>query len=108
MVSQIVGCPASVPPKVPFIAGGDFSVSAGDASLRVLAARLRDAFREAGIGWPGTAPSNLPPWRVDQIWMSNHFTPGAVFSGRTRHSDHHIVTCGLTADRSNWKKEPGK
>jgi len=80
----------------PIILGGDFNVSAADGALRPLRSWLRDSFDEAGIGWGNTAPSHLPLWRIDQIWVSSHFRSNAVFSRKTERSDHWMVVCDIT------------
>lgn len=95
-VDRIAEQVKSVSTIVPVILGGDFNVSAADGALRPLKPWLRDSFSEAGIGWGNTAPGNLPLWRIDQIWVSRHFSVNVVFSRKTEHSDHWMVICDIT------------
>jgi len=92
-VDRIAEQVKSVSGIVPIILGGDFNVSAADGALRPLKPWLRDSFSEAGMGWGNTAPSHMPLWRIDQIWVSRHFRVNAVFSRKTDHSDHWMVVC---------------
>jgi endonuclease/exonuclease/phosphatase (EEP) superfamily protein YafD len=92
---EIMAQLAPVPKHAPVIVGGDLNVPARDGTLRVLRPRLRDAFQQGGIGWGNTAINSLPLWRVDQIWVTNHFAPVAVFAKKTKHSDHRMVICDL-------------
>jgi len=94
-IEKIVAQLDSIPENVPAIVGGDFNTTADDGAIRLLGPRLRDSFREGGIGWGHTALNNIPLFRVDQIWISTHFEPIAVFSKRTEHSDHRMVICDL-------------
>lgn len=94
-VNRIAEQVKSVSGIVPIILGGDFNVSAADGALRPLKPWLRDSFGEAGMGWGNTAPSHLPLWRIDQIWVSRHFRVNAVFSRKTEHSDHWMVVCDI-------------
>lgn len=94
-IEKIVAQLDPIPENVPVIVGGDFNAAADDGAIRLLGPRLRDSFREGGIGWGHTALNNIPLLRVDQIWISKHFNPLAVFSKRTEHSDHRMVICDL-------------
>ena len=94
-IEKIVAQLDSIPENVPVIVGGDFNTTADDGAIRLLGPRLRDSFREGGIGWGHTAFNNMPLFRVDQIWINKHFKPLAVFSKRTEHSDHRMVICDL-------------
>jgi len=95
-VDRIAEQVKSVPGIVPIILGGHRNVKKADGALRPLRPWLRDSFGEAGIGWGNTAPSHLPLWRIDQIWVSRHFRANAVFSRKTERSDHWIVVCDIT------------
>jgi len=44
----------------PMIFGGDFNTPGGDSLFRPLRTHLRDAFAEAGIGWPDTMVNDTP------------------------------------------------
>jgi len=94
-IEQIVAQLDFIPENIPIIIGGDFNTTADDGVIRLLRPRLRDSFREGGIGWGHTALNNIPLFRVDQIWISKHFKPLAVFSKRAEHSDHRMVICDL-------------
>lgn len=86
-------------PDPPRILAGDFNVSAGDGVLRLLKPTLRDAFREAGIGWGNSAINDLPVARPDQIWISRPLTPLVVWTQPSTVSDHRMVLCDLEVGR---------
>lgn len=86
---------AHIPPNVPIIVGGDFNAPQGDAIFRLLEPRLRDAFRDGGVGWGNTHENDLPVLRIDEIWISDHFGAGQVRAHRTARSDHRFVVCDL-------------
>jgi hypothetical protein len=79
----------------PLVVGGDFNASPWIKASKLLSPRLCDSFKQAGVGWPGTGPSHIPLWRIDQIWTSNHFKIIKVRSENCKHSDHRIVICDL-------------
>jgi len=81
--------------NVPYVAGGDFNSPAGDAVSRLLKPRLKDTFREGGIGWGDTGINEFPVSRPDQIWVSRHFQTVAAWAVKTRNSDHRMVVCDL-------------
>jgi endonuclease/exonuclease/phosphatase (EEP) superfamily protein YafD len=81
--------------NIPCIVGGDFNAPAGDAVSRLLKPHLKDAFREAGIGWGNTGINEFPASRPDQIWASGDFQTIAVRAVKTRNSDHRMVVCDL-------------
>lgn len=81
---------------IPLIVGGDFNAPGGDAVPRMLAPRLRDSFREAGLGWGNTGLNNIPVTRIDQVWISRQFLARGVIASKTVHSDHRIVVCDLS------------
>jgi vancomycin resistance protein VanJ len=80
---------------IPHIAGGDFNSPAGDAVSRLLKPRLKDTFREGGIGWGNTGINEFPISRPDQIWASGDFQTIAAWAVKTRNSDHRMVVCDL-------------
>jgi len=81
--------------NIPYIAGGDFNSPAGDAVSRLLKPRLKDTFREGGIGWGDTGINEFPVSRPDQIWVSRNFQTVAAWAVKTRNSDHRMVVCDL-------------
>lgn len=87
---------AALHEDTPLIVGGDFNAPGGDAVPRMLAPRLRDSFREAGLGWGNTALNDLPVTRIDQVWISRHFRARGVVARKTVYSDHRIVVCDLS------------
>lgn len=84
-----------IPTSVPVVVAGDFNAKPWVGADRILSRRLYDTFDEGGFGWPGTGPSHLPLWRVDQIWSSRHFKTVRVHSKNCKNSDHRIVICDL-------------
>jgi vancomycin resistance protein VanJ len=91
-VARALGDPAA---HGPLILGGDFNEPAGDLAFAALLPGLRDAFGTAGTGWGDTWYNHLPLTRIDQVWVSRHFRPAAVFARQTVHSDHRMVVCDL-------------
>ena len=77
------------------IVGGDFNAPPGDAALAPLEERLCDTFRKAGHGWGNTGTNRFPLFRVDQIWVSQHFRAESVTAQKTIYSDHRMVVCDL-------------
>jgi endonuclease/exonuclease/phosphatase (EEP) superfamily protein YafD len=80
---------------IPYIVGGDFNSPAGDAVSRLLKPRLKDTFREGGIGWGNTGVNEFPVSRPDQIWVSRDFKAIAAWAVKTRNSDHRMVVCDV-------------
>lgn len=78
------------------ILGGDFNTPAGDRLFEYLRPTLRDAFAEAGTGWPNTIINSAPMARIDQVWVSEHFTVDAARVVKTINSDHRMVIVDLT------------
>jgi endonuclease/exonuclease/phosphatase (EEP) superfamily protein YafD len=85
-----------LPHDLPVVVGGDFNEPGGDPLLRSVLPGLRDCFSVAGVGWGDTLINELPVWRVDQIWVSEHFRSEIVRARRTVNSDHRIVVCDLS------------
>ncbi|MDZ4853194.1 MAG: endonuclease/exonuclease/phosphatase family protein [Pirellulaceae bacterium] len=94
-VIKIAAVVATIPKSEAVIVGGDFNVTANDGCLRPLRDRLRDSFREGGIGWGHTATNEVPLFRVDQVWTSKELKPIAITAIRTLNSDHRMVLCKL-------------
>ena len=94
-MAQVALALRDAPRGVPVVIGGDFNAAGGDAVLRVLRPRLRDAFREAGRGWGNTASNGYPILRFDQVWVSKDVPVVNVVARKTQHSDHRMVICDL-------------
>ena len=78
----------------PSIIGGDFNAPAGDAVFDLLRERgFRDAFAEAGSGWPDTYPNYAPVLRIDHLWVNSQVTPLRAAAVTTQYSDHRMVVC---------------
>ncbi len=82
------------------IFGGDFNTPGGDGLFRPLRAHLRDAFPEAGLGWPNTMVNDAPVSRIDQVWMSPHLQATTLRVLPTENSDHRMVVCELVLRNS--------
>ena len=87
-------------PGMATILGGDFNAPAGDALFDHLRPTLRDAFAEAGTGWPNTIINSAPMARIDQVWVSEHFTVDGARVVKTINSDHRMVIVDLTLNPS--------
>jgi hypothetical protein len=92
---QIMARVNSVDPEIPLIVGGDFNAPPGDRVFDALRPRLRDSFAEAGLGWGNTITNVGPFARIDQIWISDHWSARSVISRKTVHSDHRMVIADL-------------
>jgi vancomycin resistance protein VanJ len=80
----------------PVIFGGDLNSPPDDGIFgRIAGLGLRDSFAIAGMSWGGTAVNDYPLARIDQIWLSEHFEPAAVYAVKTVHSDHRMVVCDV-------------
>ena len=89
----------------PVVVVGDFNMTEHCHDHRLVARRLRDAFKAVGTGlghpFPsrGTFPRLFPaPWpmmRLDYVWHSEHFAPAWAYRGEAGHSDHHPIIVGL-------------
>jgi vancomycin resistance protein VanJ len=100
----------------PVIVGGDFNMTERCADYRLVAARLRDAYKAVGAGlghtfpaWgrgPRTFPAPFPMLRLDYIWHSDHFSAAWAQRGDAGQSDHHPIVVGLR--RAAWAAEPGQ
>jgi endonuclease/exonuclease/phosphatase (EEP) superfamily protein YafD len=96
-ITSIKKCLEPIGQNTPLVVGGDFNAKPWRGEIKVFSPRLHDSFRKAGLGWPGTGPAHFPLWRVDQIWISNHFKPIKVWGQRCKNSDHRMVICDLCA-----------
>ncbi|MEW6278697.1 MAG: endonuclease/exonuclease/phosphatase family protein [Candidatus Eremiobacterota bacterium] len=79
----------------PLLVAGDFNSPPGSASHAAVAARLRDAYRSAGLGFGLTYPSRFPIWRIDHVFASRHFAVRRCTPLKTRLSDHRPVYAEL-------------
>lgn len=94
-MQQLVDEFPSVKTNTPLVVGGDFNCPAGDAVARLLSPRLKDTFREAGIGWGDTGINDFPFSRPDQIWVSHNCRTIQAQAVKTQNSDHRMVVCDL-------------
>jgi endonuclease/exonuclease/phosphatase family metal-dependent hydrolase len=81
----------------PFVVAGDFNMSEQAVIYGQVAARMGDAFREAGTGWGASWPIRIvdelprfipPLLRVDYIWHSARFRALDSYRGPELGSDH--------------------
>lgn len=78
------------------IVSGGFHTPPGDDVFRPLESNgMIDTFREAGLGWGNTYPSDYAVLRIDQIWVSNSFEIISTLAIQNRNSDHRIVIADL-------------
>jgi len=84
----------------PLIVGGDFNAAGGDAIFRLFKGRLKDAFKEAGLGWGNTAINVCPVARPDQVWVGRRARSLRSWVKVTEHSDHRMVLCDLAVPLS--------
>lgn len=83
----------------PAIVGGDFNAPAGDAVFDLLKdAGFRDAFAEAGSGWPDTFPNAAPMVRIDHLWVNSRITPVRAAAVKSVYSDHRMVVCDFLVE----------
>lgn len=75
------------------IVGGDFNMPPLDRAFSEINDNLSDAFLMSGTGWGATGTSELPLFRVDQIWVSRECQPQSVYALKSRWSDHRCVVC---------------
>ena len=80
-----------IPGGRPFILGGDFNASPGDAVFRVMPKELSDSFHEVGRGWGGTIINDCPAIRIDRIWHTHEVQPLSAVARKTQFSDHRMV-----------------
>lgn len=89
----------------PVIMTGDFNMTEHSADHRLIAQRVRDAFKAVGTGlghsfprcgtFPRLFPAPFPMLRLDYVWHSEHFAPAWAYRGQPGHSDHHPIVAGL-------------
>ena len=93
-LTQLLGLQRLISRQNPAIIGGDFNAPAGDAVFDLLkAVGFRDAFAEAGSGWPDTYPNSAPMLRIDHLWVNARVSPVRAAAVKTLHSDHRMVVC---------------
>jgi len=81
---------------LPVVIGGDFNAGNHDSVLPPLVRNgFRDAFREAGRGWPNTITADYPMERIDYIWVDEHFEALRSLVAYTPHSDHRMVVADI-------------
>jgi endonuclease/exonuclease/phosphatase (EEP) superfamily protein YafD len=100
----------------PVIVCGDFNMTERSADYRLVATRLRDAYKAVGAGlghtfpaWgkgPHPFPAPFPMLRLDYIWHSDHFSAAWASKGDAGLSDHHPIVVGLR--RAAWAVEQGQ
>jgi endonuclease/exonuclease/phosphatase (EEP) superfamily protein YafD len=100
----------------PIVVAGDFNMTERSPDYRLLAARLRDAYRSAGAGlghtfpaagsFPRAFPAPCPMLRLDYVWHSSEFTPAFAVRGDAGHSDHHPIVVGLRWTTPDAKTGP--
>lgn len=95
-IKQVMAYSGSFSPQTNVILGGDLNAPAYDAVFRAFKPRLRDAFKDAGIGLGNTMTNDFPLVRIDHIWVSEHFRPVSVIVRKTQYSDHRMVIADLT------------
>lgn len=94
-LDQIMEVKGLLRSKLPTIVGGDFNVPQGDKVFSEIRSKLKDSFKNCGIGWGNTILNDIPVLRVDQIWMSDNFN---CYSGLTKtivNSDHKSYSVNL-------------
>lgn len=95
-VSYVLQQLAGLDEGVPLVLAGDFNAPAGDPVFRTLPDRLRDSFREAGIGLGNTMMNDLPVSRIDQIWVDRRLRLHGTVSRKTATSDHRLVIADVS------------
>jgi endonuclease/exonuclease/phosphatase (EEP) superfamily protein YafD len=97
----------------PVIVAGDFNMTERCEDYRLVASRLRDAYKAVGRGLGHTFPawgrgSRMfpafgPMLRLDYVWHSDHFSAAWALKGDAGKSDHHPMIVGLR--RQAWAVE---
>jgi endonuclease/exonuclease/phosphatase family metal-dependent hydrolase len=82
-------------PNTPTLFGGDFNAPASDMVHRQMTRDFIDAFAVSGTGWGNTYQRRFPILRIDQIYVTRHFTPVRCRVVATRNSDHRMVVADL-------------
>ncbi len=95
LMRRVAGYVTREAPRGPLLLGGDFNAPGRDPLYRLLPPTLRDAFAEAGVGWPHTWSNGRPLSRIDQIWLSPSLEPLVLRVVPSRQSDHRLVVCDL-------------
>lgn len=76
------------------LVAGDFNAPARDRVFRLMAP-LRDAYGQAGHGWPNTVSDDLPLYRFDQVWLGPRLQATEVRTISVPGTDHRAVVCDL-------------
>jgi endonuclease/exonuclease/phosphatase (EEP) superfamily protein YafD len=93
-LARVLGVQRFISRQHAAIIGGDFNAPAGDAVFDLLSrSGFRDAFTEAGSGWPDTYPNTAPVLRIDHLWVNAGIVPQRAAAVKTLHSDHRMVVC---------------
>jgi endonuclease/exonuclease/phosphatase (EEP) superfamily protein YafD len=97
----------------PLVVSGDFNMTERSSDYRLLATRLKDAYKAVGVGlghsfprrgsFPIAFPAPWPTLRLDYVWHSNHFAPTWAYRGDAGKSDHHPIVVGLC-----WAEQAGE
>lgn len=82
----------------PILLGGDFNTPPDPGVTGCLTPELRDAYPESGTLWGYTAVNEFPLARIDQIWVSQGFSPISTTAFKTVNSDHRLVRCHLKVE----------
>lgn len=72
----------------PCLVAGDFNSQPRDNCLKPLESRMRDSFRQAGLGWGFSFESTLPALRIDYIWHSPELSCLSFETVPSLSSDH--------------------
>lgn len=99
-ISEILSSIGRRSEDTPTIIAGDFNSVARDGAFTPLGEKFTDAFRAGGRGWGATGTNDFPIFRVDQIWVNEHYVPESVAVRKTKYSDHRMVIGDfLTTDK---------
>ncbi|MGE0487607.1 MAG: endonuclease/exonuclease/phosphatase family protein [Vulcanimicrobiota bacterium] len=79
------------------LVAGDFNSPAHDRVFKLMAP-LRDAYGQAGHGWPNTVSDDLPLYRFDQVWLGQRLEATDLRTVSVEGTDHRAVVCDL-----RWK-----
>lgn len=77
--------------KYPIILCGDFNDSPVSYTYKTLTEKLKDSYKEAGVGLVYTYAGLWPSYRIDYILHSPEFKAISFYSPRINYSDHYPV-----------------